>query len=99
LIKSAFSRALPISEEISKSRSDRRERGIWQRRYWEHTLRDEKDFERHVEYIHFNPVKHGHVTRARDWPYSSFHRMVRLGVYPEDWAGDVAADGNEFGER
>jgi putative transposase len=84
LIKTEFSRALPASEEISESRSQKGERGIWQRRYWEHTLRDEKDFERHVEYIHFNPVKHGHVTRVSDWPYSSFHRMVRLGIYPAD---------------
>ena len=66
------------------------ERGIWQRRYWEHTLRDGHDFARHADYIHFNPVKHGHVARAADWPYSSFHRMVRLGFYPADWAGDLA---------
>jgi putative transposase len=98
LIKSTFSRALPQDEQVSKSRSDRGERGIWQRRYWEHTLRDEGDFARHVDYIHFNPVKHGHVGRVRDWPYSSFHRMVRLGVYPEDWAGDVWAEGAGFGE-
>src|SRR5712691_4528445 len=89
LIKASFSRALPLGEMISRSRASRGERGIWQRRYWEHTLRDEGDFARHVDYISFNPVKHGHVTRARDWPYSSFHRMVRLGIYPEDWGGDV----------
>jgi putative transposase len=99
LIKTEFSRALPMREEISKSRTDKGERGVWQRRYWEHTLRDEKDFERAVEYIHFNPVKHGHVGRVRDWPYSSFHRMVRQGIYPEDWAGDVAGDAKDFGER
>jgi len=80
LIKSTFSRALPRGERVSNSRDAKGERGIWQRRYWEHTLRDEGDFERHVNYIHFNPVKHGHVTQAREWPYSSFHRMVRLGV-------------------
>ena len=60
-----------------------------QRRYWEHTVRDETDFERHVDYIHINPVKHGLVARVRDWPFSSFHRMVKLGIYPEDWAGVV----------
>jgi putative transposase len=98
-IKSMFSRRLPRSELISTSRLAKGERGIWQRRYWEHTLRDDDDFARHVEYIHFNPVKHGHVARVRYWPYSSFHRMVRLGVYPEDWAGDHAADGAQFGER
>ncbi len=104
LIKSTFSRALPQGEQVSISRSGRGERGIRQRRYWEHTLRDEGDFSRHVDYIHFNPVKHGLVGRVRDWPYSSFHRMVRLGVYPEDWAGDVRAEGagiseTRFGER
>jgi putative transposase len=99
LIKSAFSRALPAGEQISTSRSDKGERGIWQRRYWEHTLREERDFERHVSYIHFNPVKHGHVNRVRDWPYSSFHRMVQLGIYPEDWAGVSGDAGGDFGER
>ncbi len=99
LIKSAFSRALPKTEAISASRSRKAERGLWQRRYWEHTLRDERDFERHVNYIHINPVKHGHVSRVRDWPFSSFHRMVRLGVYPDDWAGEIAADEPGFGER
>lgn len=68
-------------------------------RYWEHTIRDEADFARHVEYIHINPVKHGYVTRVRDWPHSSFHRMVRDGTYPEDWAGDAADIKGDFGER
>jgi putative transposase len=99
LIKSSFSRALPQGELVSRSRVGKGERGTWQRRYWEHTLRDENDYARHVDYIHFNPVKHRHVRRVRDWPYSSFHRMVRLGVYPQDWAGDAAGDGGAFGER
>ena len=99
LIKSTFSRALPKGERISASRASKGERGIWQRRYWEHTLRDERDFERHVDYIHFNPVKHGYVARVQDWPHSSFHRMVRNGVYPQDWAGDANDDGGGFGER
>ena len=99
LIKSAFSRALPNRERVSASRFRKGERGIWQRRYWEHTLRDETDFARHMDYIHFNPVKHGYVTRVDDWPYSSFHRMARLGVYPDDWAGDANKDDAEFGER
>jgi putative transposase len=99
LIKSAFSHSLPSGEWISESRAARGERGIWQRRYWEHTIRDERDFARHVDYIHINPVKHGLVTRVRDWPFSSFHRMVKLGVYPEDWAGDVAVNDDKFGER
>jgi putative transposase len=86
-------------ERISNSRHRKGERGIWQRRYWEHTLRDEDDFVRHVDYIHFNPVKHGHVARVADWPHSSFHRMVRHGIYPKDWAGDANDDGKGFGER
>jgi len=99
LIKSTFSRALPRGEETSTSRFRRGERGIWQRRYWEHTIRDEKDFARHVDYIHFNPVKHGHVSRVCEWPFSSFHKMVRLGVYPKDWGGDMRDEGTDFGER
>ena len=99
LIKSSFSRGLPQGERISQSRAGKGERGIWQRRYWEHTLRDDADFARHADYIHFNPVKHGLVTRVKDWRYSSFHRMVRLGTYPDDWAGDASDDGAQFGER
>jgi putative transposase len=99
LIKSAFSRSLPAGEFVSGSRVTKGERGIWQRRYWEHTIRDENDFARHVDYVHINPVKHGFVTRVRDWPHSSFHRMVELGVYPEDWAGDAADLVGNFGER
>jgi putative transposase len=99
LIKSAFSRSLPPGEPISQSRVAKGERGIRQRRYWEHTIRDASDFARHVDYIHINPVKHRLVTRVRDWPYSSFHRMVRLGIYPEDWAGDVLNEDGNSGER
>src|SRR5579863_4910338 len=99
LIKSAFSRGLSTDEQISQSRASKGERGIWQRRYWEHTIRDENDFARHVDYIHINPVKHRLVKRVRDWPYSSFHRMVKLGLYPEDWAGDASNDDGAFGER
>jgi putative transposase len=98
LIKSAFSRGLPRGERISPSRAAKKERGIWQRRYWEHTLRNECDFARHMDYIHFNPVKHGFVTRVRNWPYSSFHRMVRLGIYPMDWGGDASEPKGDFGE-
>jgi hypothetical protein len=89
----------PAGGRISQSRAAKGERGIWQRRYWEHTIRDETDFNRHVDYIHINPVKHRLVARVRDWPYSSFHRMVKHGVYPEDWAGDASHDGGVFGER
>jgi putative transposase len=60
----------------------------WQKRFWEHLIRDDDDFRSHVDYIHYNPVKHGYVQRAVDWPCSSFHRWVRLGHYTPDWAAD-----------
>lgn len=72
-------------QEISTSHIKRNESGLWQRRFWEHQIRDECDFERHVDYIHWNPVKHGLVARAGDWPYSTFHRFVNDGVYLPDW--------------
>jgi putative transposase len=75
------------------------EDALWQRRFWKHTIRDDRDFERHVDYVHFNPVKHGPVARLRDWPYSSFHRYVRRGVLREDWSGDFSEDQASFGER
>jgi putative transposase len=87
----------PRGECLSSVREARGERGIWQRRFWEHLIRDENDYARHVEYYYINPVKHGHVTRVADWPYSSFHRDVRAGLFPEDWAGDCGMSG-EFGE-
>ena len=99
LLKSAFSRRLPSIETISSSRAARAERGLWQRRFWEHTLRDERDFAAHADYIHFNPVKHGYVSRVIDWPYSSFRAMVRSGVYPRDWGGDVREMQIDCGER
>ena len=71
--------------EPSDSRRRQCERGIWQRRYWEHTLRDEEDLKRCVDYIHWNPKKHRHVANIRDWPWSSFHRFVGLGEYTLDW--------------
>jgi putative transposase len=72
---------------------------LWQRRFWEHTIRNEDDFARHVDYVHFNPVKHGLVSRVRDWPHSSFHRYVRQGLLPGDWAGDVNEREGNYGER
>jgi putative transposase len=76
----------------SASSCKRRESTIWQRRFWEHQIRDELDFERHADYIHFNPVKHGHVERVIDWPYSTFHRYVRNGLYLKDWGGENVVD-------
>ena len=87
LIKTEFSLAVPGGEVRTQSRADKGERGIWQRRFWEHTIRDDEDYARHVDYIHYNPVKHGHVPRVKDWPYSSFHDYVARGILPEDWGG------------
>lgn len=75
-------------EERNPSRIKRKEVTLWQRRFWEHTIMDENDLNNHLDYIHFNPIKHGYVTRAADWPWSSFHRYVKEGVYDEDWQGD-----------
>lgn len=94
LIKSSFSRRLPAYEAIPLSRRRKRERAVWQRRYWEHRIRDEEDLQRHIDYIHFNPVKHGHVSRAADWPYSSIHRYIRNRAIPVDWGGEVCAAGS-----
>jgi len=98
LIKSGFSRGLPNDASRSASKTAKRERGLWQRRFWEHVIRDDTDLERHVNYIHFNPVKHGLVQRVSDWPYSSFPRYVSQGRLPADWAGDVGEVAGAFGE-
>lgn len=98
LIKTHFSRAIARTEDISPSRARRGERGIWQRRYWEHRIRDENDFAQHADYIHNNLRKHGYVERVDDWPWSSFHRYVRAGLLPENWAGEQVFDVG-LGER
>ncbi|MCF6280920.1 MAG: transposase [Candidatus Polarisedimenticolaceae bacterium] len=97
LIKGHFSRSIERGESLSASRLGRGERGLWQRRFWEHLIRDDEDFKQHVEYIHWNPVKHNWVKSAADWPYSSFHRYVEQGIYPQNWCGyDVeGVDGGE----
>ena len=89
LIKMGFSKALPKTEQLSAVRVKRGERGIWQRRYWEHLIRDEADFRAHMDYVHINPVKHGLVKCVSDWPYSTFHRLVLEGVYPPNWGGGM----------
>lgn len=103
-IKSLFSRAYVTqfgSRGISsESRNKRGEQAIWQRRFWEHVILDEADYQNHFDYIHFNPVKHGYVSRVCDWPWSSFHRHVKQGVYSIEW-GDLSDDtfiGINFGE-
>jgi putative transposase len=75
----------------------RRESGLRQRRFWEHLIRDDEDYARHMDYIHFKPVKHGLVSRVADWPHSGFHRCVERGIYPADWASGETSEGN-FGE-
>ena len=97
LIKGGFSRGLSARPR-SPSKISKREKGIWQRRYWEHTIRDEADLERHIDYIHYNPVKHGYVSRVADWPHSSFHRYVDQGVLSADWGGDLRDIQGSFGE-
>jgi putative transposase len=91
-IKSDFSRRLPLTERISPARLHRGERGIWQRRYWEHQIRDERDFANHLDYIHYNPVKHGWAATPADWPHSSFADYVTRGVYAPNWASPVALE-------
>ena len=87
LIKSNFSRRIEKTEWRSAVRERRGERGIWQRRFWEHLIRDERDFQAHMDYVHINPVKHGLVLRVQDWPYSTFHSLVKDGAYSVDWGG------------
>ncbi|WP_265089765.1 REP-associated tyrosine transposase [Psychrobacter sp. H7-1] len=87
LIKYYFSYHIAKTEPISISRQRKSERGIWQRRFWEHCIRDEADYIAHINYIHMNPVKHGHVEHVKDWKYSSFHKFVAQNLLPIDWGG------------
>lgn len=82
---------LPLPPSMTK----RHEAGVWQRRYWEHLIRDDDDLQRHVDYVHINPVKHGYVKCAADWRYSTFHRYVKRGILPPDWAAETAT--GDFG--
>ena len=95
LIKAAFSRGIPREDHVPVASLRKGERSIWQHRFWEHFVRDEDDLHRHIDYVHFNPVKHGYAERAGLWPYSSIHRYIRQGVLAPDWAGA----GNDGGER
>lgn len=80
-IKTAFSKSLP-GDSFRNG-----EKGIWQRRYWEHTITSLEDYRAYIDYVHINPVKHGWVKRVSEWPYSTFHRYVERGVYSADWGG------------
>lgn len=93
-IKSRFSQALVLGG-IHLQRNGGGEYDLWQRRFWEHTLRNEDDFSRHVNYIRYNPVKHGYVSIPAAWPLSSIHRDIRAGIIPLDWAGDITGDCGE----
>ncbi len=84
-LKGRFSRAMPDLPRFRKAAVRPREKGIWQNRFWEHRIRDQRDLQTHIRYCYFNPVKHGLVNRITDWQFSSFHRDVRLGRLPRDW--------------
>jgi putative transposase len=97
-IKGHFSSQM-IAAGVMVARHANGDLALWQRRFWERTIRDEGDFARHVDHIHFNPVKHKLVSRVQDWPYSSFHQYVRQGILPLDWGGDMSESVMDFGER
>ncbi len=103
LIKAKFSKEGKAffhgQQSVNASRIKRRETNIWQRRFWEHGIRDDQDLRRHIDYIHYNPVKHGLVRRVGEWPYSTFHQYVKEGLYPENWGEGVSFDREDsFGE-
>ncbi|MEK7207151.1 MAG: transposase, partial [Pseudomonadota bacterium] len=103
MLKAGFSKqmrgVLEEDKQLTTSREKHRETSLWQRRFWEHVIRDETDFRRHVDYVHYNPVKHGLVERVKDWPYSTFHKYVEKGVYPANWGDDEVTDSaGGFGE-
>ena len=83
--KSKFSRQMQFNENQTEEQKNRREKGIWQRKYYDHIIRNENDFYKHLDYIHYNPIKHDYVKKAKDWKYSSFKKFVRMGYYDENW--------------
>ena len=85
-------------EWLNTSKIKHQEATLWQRRFWEHQICGDSDYQTHMDYCHFNPVKHGLVKRVQDWPYSSFHKYVILSQYPLDWAGQGLAEVGEFGD-
>ena len=102
LIKSAFSRQCGAQYKgiVTKSRQRKKELAVWQRRFWEHEIQNEKDYLQHVEYIHYNPVKHGLIDAPADWLYSSFHRYVSRGLYEPNWgAGKIIEFGRAIGKE
>ena len=99
LIKANFSQRVPRLEKINSSRKSKGERGLWQRRYWEHLIRSDLDYHRHVDYIHYNPVKHGYVKKPGHWPYSGIHGYIAKGLLSADWGADEAGGEISCGER
>ncbi len=97
-LKAYFSAQIAMHEAVKTSLARKGERGIWQRRFWEHMIRDETDYAKHLDYVHINPLKHGVVTQVRDWPHSTFHRYVKHGDLTRDWGGTRDTEG-DFGER
>ena len=85
-------------EWLNASKIKHQEATLWQRRFWEHQIRGDSDYQTHMDYCHFNPIKHGLVNRVQDWPYSSFHKQVGLSHYPIDWAGNGLMESGEFGD-
>lgn len=102
MIKAGFSKQAKFifhrQEWMNETKTQRRESTIWQRRYWEHQIRNENDYRRHMDYLHYNPVRHLLVKRTIDWLHSTFHRYVKQGVYPEDWCEAIEPIEGEFGE-
>ena len=98
LIKTSFSKSIPEEQGRSSKRRRKGERALWQRRYWEHLIRDERDLSAHVDYVHINPVKHRLARTVADWPYSTFHRCVEQDIYPRDWAGSAGAEELDYVE-
>ena len=96
LVKARFTKHL-LHSGVRIAKDERGEYRLWQKRFWEHTMRDERDLAAHVDYVHINPVRHGYVARAADWPHSTFHRYVKNGLLPVDWA--CASGEGRFGER
>lgn len=90
-IKHYFSKNLNVNTN-NKSKISKREKGVWQRRYWEHTIRSEEDLQKHIDYIHFNPIKHNLVNEIKNWEYSSFHNFVKNGFYYENWGRQDVSD-------
>ena len=87
MVKAGFAKRMDVGEAVSRGGHAHGERAIWQRRFREHLIRDDVDLQRHIDYVHYNPVRHGYVSRAADWPFSSMHRFVRLGTMSIDWGG------------